>query len=127
LPSKRLNKAISQIHDWKDYIAKNPLQFRDDLSKWCIKKDLLGFSNNKNTPINDTGDLLNSPDTFIKYNYVIVIGNRGIIDEEKRRRLNQSQSEIEIFTYGRLVDIAGNFDKASKNQEQTIFLKESKE
>ncbi|GAT62215.1 Shedu anti-phage system protein SduA domain-containing protein [Paludibacter jiangxiensis] len=122
LPSNRLNKAISQINDWKEYIARNPLEFRMDLSNWCIKKDLLGFFNDKKTPTNNTGDLLNSPETAIFYNYYIFIGNRENVDNEKRRRVNQLRNEIEIFTYGRFLDIAKNFDKAEMNPNETIFF-----
>lgn len=127
LPSKRLNKAISQIKDWKDYIAKNPLEFRSDLSNWCIKKDLLGLFNNKKTPTNYTGDLLNSPDTTIFYNYHIFIGNRENIDSEKRRRMNQLRDNIDIFTYGRILDMAKNLDKMKMNPNETVFLRESDE
>jgi hypothetical protein len=127
LPSNRLNKAISQIHDWKEYIEKNPLQFRNDLSKWCMKKDLLGYFNDKEAPCNNTGHFLNSPDTFIRYRYYIIIGNRGIINNEKRRKVNQISTDIEIFTYGRLVDIAANCDKSSENPLQSVNIRESEE
>ncbi len=124
VPSNRLNKAISQINDWKEYIEHNPLQFRNDLAQWCIKKDILGFSNDGKIPTNFTGDLLNSPDTFIRYNYFIAIGNRENISIEKRRKMNQLSKEIEIFTYGRFVDLARKFDNIQRDPTATENLRD---
>lgn len=127
LPSSRLNKAISQINDWKEFIERNPLQFRNDLAHWCIKKDLLGFSNDGEIPSNFSGDLLNSPETFIRYNYFIVIGNRGSITTEKRRKMNQLSRDIEIFTYGRFIDLARKFDKIKLDSRASVDLRDFSE
>lgn len=123
IPSNRLNKAISQIHEWRDFIEKNPLNFRNDLANWCQKNDLLGIHDKKIDPTNGTGDLLRSPETFIRFNYYIFIGIRKIIDSEKRKRLNQYYSDgVKIHTYGRILDISRNLDKSDQNPNDSIYL-----
>lgn len=128
LPSHRLNKAISQVNEWEEYIKINPLSFRSDLSDLCIKKDLLGLHKSLKVPMNFTGHRLNAPDTYISYSYHIIIGNRDNIDSEKRKRMNQLRKYgLEIFTYGRLVDIAGNIDFHNANPRESVVITESEE
>ena len=123
IPSNRLNKALSQIHEWRDYIEKYPLAFRNDLANWCKKKDLLGIEENNIEPSNFTGDLLRSPETYIKYNYFIFIGNRDNIDSEKRKRMNRIYSDgIKVHSYGRIVDISRNLDRSEQNPNESIYL-----
>jgi hypothetical protein len=127
VPSKRLNGAIAQINDWKEYIAQNSTPFRQELSEWCIRKDILGESKSIKTPVNGTNQYLKSPDTYLEINYYIVIGNRKNISEEQRRRMNQIQfsSGLEMFTYGRFIDVARNFDRFHNGEH--IFMTESLE
>jgi hypothetical protein len=123
IPSNRLNKAISQIHEWREYVEMNPLQFRNDLANWCKKKDLLGIEDKNTEPSNFTGNLLRSPETYIKYNYFIFIGKRGKINAEQRKRINQYYSDgIKIHSYGRVVDISKNLDRSEQNPNESIYL-----
>ena len=115
VPSQRLNKAISQIHDWRHHILHYPVEFRRDLSTWCVKRDLLGMYENYGRPCNDTGDYLDHPATHIKLFFHIFISHRGLIDGERRKKMNQYSSsmiELSIHTYSRLLDIASNHDKS---------------
>lgn len=125
LPSNRLNGAIAQVNDWKEYINQNPTLFRQDLSDWCIKRDILNDSRAIKTPVNGTGQYLKSPDTYLDIHYCIVIGNRVNIDDEKRRKINQIQysNRIDIFTYGRFCEVAKNFDDYHYGKEGVIFTK----
>jgi hypothetical protein len=68
-PSKRLNSAISQIHDWNDYIKNNRASVQKDLSDWCMKKDLLGWHTKDGLPSNYTADYLHDPNIHIKLRY----------------------------------------------------------
>jgi len=128
-PSRRLNKAITQIHDWSNYIQRNPVSFRRDLSDWCIKKDLLGEWISERGPCNFTSDLLSDPDTYITFYYHIVIGRREHIDKEKRRRMNYNSSSlyVRLCTYGRFVDIARNLDKLARSPEGGVWLTETQD
>ena len=113
-PSSRLSGAMLQLRDWKEYIEKNPVSFRQDLSAWCQKKDLLGESKSVRVPVNGTGHYLKDAETFIYYNYYIFIGKREAVDSEKRRRINQLNNQdfrSSIHTYGKLIDIANNMDQ----------------
>lgn len=128
LPSQRLNKAISQINDWREYIDNNKLALQKDLTKWCMTKDLLGIENPKNIPNNFSNNRLNSIDTVIRCYYYIFIGNRENMNEETRRRMNQvSNFHIDVKTYGRFLDIAENLDTYEKEPLKSIRITKSDE
>jgi hypothetical protein len=127
-PTKRLNGAISQIGDWKTFIQQNHVLIRKDLSDWCMKKDVLGLSS-MSPPSNHTGDFLNDPQSYVEFHYHIVIGRRGRVTQEIRRKMNQYRydARIEICTYDRLLDIAANLDDAKKNPRKTVDLARTSE
>jgi len=128
-PSKKLNKAIAQIHDWAAYIERNPYQIRKDLSDRCIKHDLLGIHGKYSPPSNYTGDLLSDPETYINYIYHIVIGRRENVDKEQRKKMNQYSGGmlIDVCTYGRFIDIASNFDQYHSNPTRGVCLTDTQE
>jgi len=113
-PSRRLSKAITQIGEWIDFIEINPVSVRQDLAKACMTKDILKWSIAGRRPRNSTSDDLGDPETFIYFNYHIVIGNRWNVSKEKRRRMHQQTRHhlIRVFTFGRFLDVARNLDKA---------------
>ncbi len=128
IPSNRLNKALTQLNDWKDYIDKNRIQFRCDLTTWCMSRDLLKWIKGNHIPSNNTGDLLNSPDTMIKCFYYVFIGNREKISKDARRRMNLlSNYPIQILTYGRFLDVAKNFDEFDADNSKNVLLTKSEE
>ena len=123
--SKRFNGAISQIGDWREFIERNPGLVRKDLSDWCRKKDLLGESDGSR-PINFSGNLLGDPETFIDFGFHVVIGRRGRVMGEKRRKMNQYRHGFfHVCTYDTFVDIAGNLEKASSKNVQRVDLTET--
>ena len=128
-PSQRLNKAMSQIQDWREYIERNPDSIRKDLSDWCVKHDRLRLYDDHDPPCNETGDYLSHPDTYIVYEYHIVIGMRESVSREKRRKMNQysGSMDIDICTYGRFLDIARNFDRHYANPRRRLWLTKRKE
>ncbi len=122
-PSQRLNSAISQVHDWKDYIDRNRIQVQQDLSDWCINKDLLGWHKTRTSPSNYTTDKLNDPSTYLRWCYHIIIGRRDSISKEKRRKMNQlSEGLARIGTYDRFIDIAKNYDSSKNNPDRSVHL-----
>ena len=125
-PSQRLNSAISQLGDWKDYVERNRVQVQSDLSSWCMEKDLLGKYSCETPPSNQSGNLLKDPDTHIKWNYHIVIGRRSTAGGEVRRKMNQfsHHSGIEIGTFDRFVDIAANYDRLGRDPDSSVNLRE---
>lgn len=82
-PSKLLNSAISQINDWKSFVENNKSIVQQDLSDWCIKHDLLRWHENKFPISNWTSDYLHDPNTFIWFNYHIIIGRRDNVSKEQ--------------------------------------------
>ena len=128
-PSQRFNKAISQIHDWDDYIRSNGTAIRKDLSDWCMTKDLLRIHSGSGRPCNYSADYLHDPNTYAKWEYHIVIGDRAQMTEAVRRRMNQYSGSrcIGICTYGRFLDVAANFDKHRNGRFEHVVLTESEE
>lgn len=129
LASHKLNTAISQINDWRSYIEQNSLAFKQDLTEKCMKKDLLHISPRKTIPTNYTGDQLNAIDTTIFFHYYIVIGLRENISSQQRTKINQIKqfSDVEIFTFNRILDVAKQLDKHRLNPNETVRLRESEE
>lgn len=128
-PSRRFNRAISQMNDWDEYLKTNQASFRKDLSDWCFRKDLLGECKSDRKPCNFTSNYLHDPETSIWFEYHIVIGRRDLISQEKRRKMNQygGRMNIKICTYGRFLDIAGNIDKRTKNPNTSGALTDTQE
>ena len=123
IPSNRLNKAISQTKDWKQYIEKNPTSIRGDLADWCMKKDLLGYYSKTTEPSNNTGDRLRSIETYVRFHYHIIIGSRKNVDSKKRNKINQLvDHRTSIFTYGRIIDLSRNLDRSEDNPGENIYL-----
>jgi len=105
-PSQRFRSAISQINDWRDYVERNRSQVLQDLSDWCVKKDLLGWDAEFGAPCNFTGNYLRDPNSSVTFNYRIIIGRRDNISREMRRKMNQ---DLGLFTragtYDRFIDL----------------------
>jgi hypothetical protein len=113
-PTKAFNSAISQIGDWKEFIERNPAFVRQDLSDWCMKKDILGRHQTKRPPSNYSGNFLKDAETHVRYCYHIVIGRRKSVTTEIRRKMNQHVSgDFDVCTFDRFVDIAENLDRAN--------------
>lgn len=126
-PSQRLNSAISQIHDWKDYIDLNRASIHRDLADWCVKKDLLKWMPAEFVPSNNTGNLLRDPGTTILHKYHIIIGRRKNIDDRIRAKMNQySRDTCKIGSYDRFLDVAENYDRMRNNPDQNVRLTETR-
>lgn len=128
-PSKRFNKALSQISEWKEYIEKNQYQVRSDLAKWCVEHDLLGYFGDNATPTSYAGDKLSDTETFIDYSYGIIIGNRNSLTKEQRNRMSRiaQDNSITVRTYGLFLDVAANHDAASADPKKPVRLSNSSE
>ena len=125
-PSSRLNSAISQINDWKHFVDNNKRIVQEDLARACKTKDLLGFHDSSFEPSNFSGNLLKDPDTFINFNYQIIIGRRRNITKYARTKMNQlSLTGLgQINSYDRFLDVASNLDEFNSNPRQSIQVSE---
>lgn len=127
--SARLNQAVSQIGDWRQFVENNKALVQKDLADWCIKKDLLGWFRDKCDPSNYTNDFLKDPGTFVWWHYHIVIGRRQTASGDIRRKMNQMgyTGYAEIKTFDRFIDIAGNFDRHHENPDLPVRLTETED
>jgi len=81
-----------------------------------MRKDLLGWYKSGHPPSNYTGDLLKDPDSFVKFRYHVIIGRRGKITSQARRKLNQFRTSVcSAGTYDIFLDIAANVNRYLKN------------
>lgn len=125
LPSNRLNTAISQTKDWELFVKQNSTLFKQDLTKWCMTKDLLKVEDPKLTPTNYTNNLLNSPETVIWYYFHIVIGRREKTDQFKYGKIQQNKTySMEIHTYDRLLDISRKLDLHNVDPSLSLTIRE---
>lgn len=122
-PSKRLNGAISQLGDWRDYIDRNRPALHRDLAARCKKTDLLKWSSFRE-PSNYTGDLLKDPEIAIQFHFAIVIGRRANITPEQWRKVNQFRlhMDTEIRSYDAFLDTAANLDGYAANPMKGIDM-----
>ena len=126
-PSARLNSALSQVHDWEEYIELNQSSVKRDLAEACKKRDLLGWSCKDSEPSNFSGNLLRDPQTAVRFQYHIIIGRRDKIDETTRRKMNQySKGIAKIGSFDRFLDVAENFDIHEKDKSKSILLTEKR-
>lgn len=121
-PSNRLNSALSQIHDWMDYIRLNQAHIQRDLAKWCLEKDILKWPDDGKGLRNDTGDYLNDPACPIYFKYYIFIGRRSI-ENNIRKKMNQYclQGILDIGTYDRFIDSAEKLEKYKGPNYTNLF------
>jgi hypothetical protein len=105
-------------------VERNEALVQEDLSRWFMTKDLLGWYAQDHEPSNYTGDYLRDPRTHVWFHYHIIIGRRVIATREVRRKMNQFSGGgyIRIGTYDRFVDIAANFDRRSANPNESVYL-----
>lgn len=127
--SARLNQAVSQIGDWRQFVETNKALVQKYLADWCMKRDLLGWCSNEFEPSNYTNDFLKDPGTFVWWYYHIVIGRRQTASGDIRRKMNQMRytGYAEIKTFDHFVDIAGNFDRHHANPELPVRLTETED
>ena len=126
IPSQRLNGAVGQVLDWHQYFQSHRAVVQEDLSHWCIEKDLLGWMPDSSEPRNFTGDHIRDPSIFVDLQCHIIIGRRAKINPDKRNKMNQwrNQGFVRIGTYDRFVDIAQNLDRQAKNPGSSVWISE---
>ncbi|AVF93871.1 hypothetical protein AL552_08675 (plasmid) [Vibrio diabolicus] len=122
-PTQRLNQAISQLGDWRHYIANNKLQVQQDLAKWCATKDILGFTSGKFV-VNDSGQYLSDMDTVVDFKFKVIMGRRNTYSPEARRKIAQleSTSGFSFSTYDRLLSSALEHDKHENDRMARVNL-----
>jgi len=122
-PTKRLNSAISQIGDWKDFVEQNRALVQKDLSDWCRKRALCGSHKSGSSP---HGLIAGSTEyeMSVDFEYHIVIGRRKGVTNEKRRKMHQLQHDGRICTYDGFVDIAHNLDRVALNTGESVYVAE---
>jgi hypothetical protein len=111
--SRRLNKAIAQVNEWKDYVRQYPHEVRRDLSFWLQKHDLLRLFGDDEEIRKGDGDSVRDLVTFVQYHFFIIIGRRTEVRKDQRQRMNQLSIEMntQIYTYDRFVEVASEVDK----------------
>lgn len=113
-PARALNDALKQIKDWQEYIRRNDNNFRMDLADWAKRRDILKESERKYALSSESGLLLKDPETYVGYQYHIVIGRRVAIDHDIRNLMNRYRYDsIDIGTYDKFIDIAERMDRNS--------------
>lgn len=101
--AKRLNGAIAQIRDWKEYYEINKSSVIDDLCSWMMNNDILLYHEGYENPSNYSGNYFRDPQTYVRVDYHIFIGRSEMMsktDNTRKARVSGDLS-IEIATYDR--------------------------
>lgn len=108
-PTKRLRIAQKQIADWRDYERTDGASLRRQLAD-DTKRDLLKFNSDEGDPCTMSGQKLRDPESYVSYNYHIVIGRRADLSIQAQRLRSRRDDRIKIATYDRIVDVATELD-----------------
>lgn len=108
-PTKRLRIAQKQIADWRDYERTDGASLRRQLAD-DTKRDLLKFNSDEGDPCTMSGQKLRDPESYVSYNYHIVIGCRADLSIQAQRLRSRRDDRIKIATYDRIVDVATELD-----------------
>ena len=108
-PRKRLNGAIKQIDDWREYTGYHAGPVREDLARWAReKRDLLGHFPG-DPLVNHSGNRLTDPGTYLRERFHIVIG-RSKKTPEVMKSVGRFQEgrDLKISTYDRFVSVVAD-------------------
>ncbi|MCG6170153.1 DUF4263 domain-containing protein [Leptospira sp. FAT2] len=119
IPTKRLNTALSQVKEWKQFVENNRSIVLQDLSRACMKSDLIKYHSTELEPSNYSGQKLKDPDSFVRFTYNIIIGRRESINAKARQKINQfSEYDIKIMSFDGFIDIARKTEENIKKLEK---------
>jgi hypothetical protein len=110
--AKSYNKAHSQVTEWKRYVETNREYFLKRLSETIKEKDLNPTDLSKGKePTDSVGWLMTHPQSMAVVTYVIIISNRGLMEDEHYwRRSDSKESSITTMTYDRVLEQARHCD-----------------
>jgi hypothetical protein len=104
--------AHSQVTEWKRYVETNREYFLKRLSETIKEKDLNPTDLSKGKePTDSVGWLMTHPQSMAVVTYVIIISNRGLMEDEHYwRRSDSKESSITTMTYDRVLEQARHCD-----------------
>ncbi len=107
-PTPRINGAIKQITDWRQYMRLNPMQFRRKLAKLCQTKDRLGDHDPDTEPCTLSNHRLCDPETVMWEQFWIISGRRKELSPKVRELMARQKSATDIFmgSYDGFLDLA---------------------
>ncbi len=122
--SEPLRRARKQVLDWHRYIESHQHDFREELSRSVVDRNV--FHGRNNYMKRHIEPKIRDLDFGIRLLYHIVIGRRASQSEDdiKRRSFYHKQTYFEIHTYDRFLDQAILLDEAQRDRER--FKKEWK-
>jgi hypothetical protein len=113
--SRTLNKAKAQLQDWSHYIATHPFEFREEIARDVLRRNL--FCRRDNGPLTSWHEKeLLSPQMGLYCQFHIVIGRRASLQGEdlRRRSFYYGMHNCRIATYDRFLELAEQHDHRLK-------------
>ncbi len=110
--AKRFNGALAQIAAWKAFVEKNRGEVLRELAKVFSQRELV-FGRKGDELTDTTGMPIYDPDQWIVWSYHVVIGRRDQLSKTEmgKKAAYQTQADVDIMTYDRLLNQAEAFDR----------------
>lgn len=112
-PSERLNGALQQIRDWKEFVSDSPSALKDEIAKVAKEHHILDPEYSFREDLTEFSDVgLQDRDMHFRYNYHIVCSRKSINTQDHLKKKGAFFNEqINVATYDRLLHIAKCFDE----------------
>lgn len=127
---KRLDSAIKQISDWRNFVAHEGATLRAQLADVAQKRDLLYPERNLAREPRCVKMPLRDPRTYLCCKYFIVVGRRHhLLNDEiiyEKSNFSRSYSNTEILTYDRFADVAKKLERQDERYKERVILEEDK-
>jgi hypothetical protein len=111
--AERLNRAITQVDNWRSFIVRHRQIVLHDLSRPAKDRELIhGPSDDE--PVDNCGWPLYHPKSSLHWDFNIVIGRRGDLTQDQigKKGAIFNNHGINVMTYDRLIDAAMKLDNA---------------
>jgi hypothetical protein len=114
VPAKHLNTALSQVANWRTFVEKNRPAVLLELGKAFKQRELVFGRGTE--PTDTTGMPLHDPRQQVTWHYHVAIGRRAGLSREELERRNALllQTEVNVMTYDRLLELAKAVDDAGE-------------
>ena len=119
LPNRKLNWAIRQTNDWRDFVSEQKDCLRREVAKLVEPFNTYSHNNMMGKGgVPGHVELLH-PETYISYDYCVVIGNSRFFSDSDRKAHKQNRDRT-VATYDRVLNAMRDLESRNDTIEQRV-------